>query len=84
MILHNYGVIISECQKVTFMGVEAKKNVKKWGKNKVAQNCLSGHSALGEAVAQAPGLQPYTVGLMFCQIACLGWVIGWVGVRFDN
>ena len=35
LVLHNYCVIISECQKVTFMGVKAKK-MSKHGKN---QSC---------------------------------------------
>ena len=29
LVLHKYSVIISECQKVTFLEVEAKKNWKK-------------------------------------------------------
>ena len=37
LVLHNYCVIISECQKVTFLGVEAKKFGEKMGKN---QSCL--------------------------------------------
>ena len=37
LVLHNYCVIISECQKETFMGVNAKKLGKKWGKK---QSCL--------------------------------------------
>ena len=36
LVLHNYSVIISECQKVTFLVVEAKKIVKNERKNKVA------------------------------------------------
>ena len=35
LVLHNYCVIISECQKVTFLVVEAKKIVKMKEKNKV-------------------------------------------------
>ena len=34
LVLHNYCVIISECQKVTFLGVEVKQNVKKFGEKK--------------------------------------------------
>ena len=37
LVLHKYSVIISECQKVTFLEVEAKKNWKKSWKN---QKCL--------------------------------------------
>ena len=37
LVLHNYCVIISGCQKVTFWGVEAKKFGRKNGKN---QSCL--------------------------------------------
>ena len=36
LVLHNYCVIISECQKVTFVGVEAKKCCQKIEKTKVA------------------------------------------------
>ena len=32
LILHNYCVIISECQKVTFIGVKANKKLSKNGK----------------------------------------------------
>ena len=40
LVLHNYSMIISECQKVTFLVVEAKKIVKMKEKNKVTWNCL--------------------------------------------
>ena len=37
LVLHNYYVIISEYQKETFMGVKAKKLVKKWKKTKLLE-----------------------------------------------
>ena len=37
LVLHNYCVIISECQKVTLMEVKAKTNVKKWKKTKLLE-----------------------------------------------
>ena len=40
LVLHNYCVIISECQKVTFLGVELNKFWSQNGKTKVARNCL--------------------------------------------
>ena len=36
LVLHNYCVIISDCRKVTFVGVEAKKCCHKIEKNEVA------------------------------------------------
>ena len=38
LVLHNYGVIISECQKVTFWGVKARKILSKCEEEK--KSCL--------------------------------------------
>ena len=44
-----------------------------WGKKLVKKRENTSCLKLPEITMES---RPYTVGLMFCQIACMGWVIG--------